>query len=122
MKTCSLYDDNNVYLLIFLVIAFVIPSTLCNVTKSKSTKQWTPQLDATSTKEQREFYSKFEKILPYLDIEVYPEDSVKVYIYGGKDQHCTDNTKPLYFTWYSKKCKFSLSFFLHSILFNYSLT
>ena len=106
MKTCCFRNDNNLYLLLLLlVVTFAtIPSTLCSVIK-----KWTPKLDATSTEEQREFYGQFKKILPYLDIRHYPENSVKVYIYGENDQKCTDNTKPLYFTWYSTTCKFSLS-------------
>jgi len=83
-------------------LTFIVACTLCIVTVKSN--QWTPKLEKTATKEQHEFYNQFDKVLPYLDISDYPEDSVKVYIYPGvKDQVCTDNTKPLYFTWYSTK-------------------
>ena len=66
------------------------------------TEHWTPEPDASSSKEQLKFYNQFRAILPQLDTLEYPTDSVKVYIYPGvDDQRCTDNTDPLYFTWYS---------------------
>ena len=69
-----------------------------------SSTTWTPELGSSATKEQYEFYKQFIKILPYLDTDEYPKGSVKVYMYpGAKDQKCTDNTDPLYFTWYSTK-------------------
>ena len=67
-----------------------------------ATEHWTPEPDASSSKEQQKFYKQFRPILPQLDTLEYPTDSVKVYIYPGvDDQRCADNTDPLYFTWYS---------------------
>ena len=80
--------------LVLVCFVLLFTSCYCNVKYMPTPSEATPA--------QHQLYDQFLPYLPFLSTDDYPKGSIDVYIYPGiKDRNCSDNKKPLYWTWYS---------------------